>query len=106
MAQVTEIRIVCDECLRLDGTQTEGTEHNVGKQKVAVCDEHYTNVLEPALTLLDSLGGGKSRRAPAKPSEPAQDVACEECGADFLGTDYKRPKQALVMHKRNHHAAA
>lgn len=109
MAQITEIKIVCDECLRTTGEQIEATEYQRGRSKFALCEEHYIETLERLDTLLEYLAAGKSPKAPKKPSttpaKAAADVSCTECGEKFLGKNYKRPKQALNMHMRNHHAA-
>lgn len=114
MAKITEVFIRCDACLE-HGEHTEATEYRMAfgqtrAREIALCEEHYTELLSPVLSLYERVGGGRGRSKAAKPSKAAssdvEDEVCEECGKQFsTESGLKRPRMALAMHMKREHAA-
>lgn len=105
-----ELVIWCDICM-LDEVKSEGVERtltidNLKPRKLAVCEQHDKEIIEPIRQMLLDLGqteDGKVRPTPTAPRGPA--LASDDNGRVpcVLCTETSKSEGGLVQHVRLHH---
>lgn len=130
MAREIITTILCDVCLNDEeiDEKVEAVEMppvsigGAAPKVVALCEEHKADYWEPFIVLLDNLGQAvqsgkikKSSKTAAKATLPLTSdeelpripkitsAQCPECEKVYAFPEYKRPQQALGLHRRRAH---